>query len=192
MDRDAQGGNPFATALIHLLSANQMSFARFKEDLVALTRTASHGMQQPEIVGGDDLAGWSLLPRPRGERRTALVVVFTAYSAPIRASLPGARRDYHRVPAALLKAGFEVTSARDPDGPTLARILVDFARRSAAADVALVYTTGHGVEMHGEARVLLPYVRADGGNALLISELARLARARRTNLIFYAACRTPQ
>lgn len=190
LDRDAEGGNPFATALVTLLAGGPTSFAQFKGNIEVLTRRASKGMQQPEITGGADLARWQFLPRPRGETRTALVIVFSSYAASdIGPSLPGAARDFKRVAAALVGAGFEVMSMLDPDRASLARVLREFARRSAAADVALSYTTGHGVEIDGEARLLLPYAREDGTNALPISELAQAARGKRVNLIFYAACR---
>jgi uncharacterized caspase-like protein len=60
------------------------------------------------------------------------------------ASLPGAFFDSQRVSAALTQAGFETTTVLDADGPTARRELVAFAAASADADVALIYTGGHG------------------------------------------------
>ncbi|HEX6084467.1 MAG TPA: caspase family protein [Thermoanaerobaculia bacterium] len=188
LDRDAAGGNPFATALVHLLSGGQTHFAQFARDLVTLTRRHSAGLQQPEIVSGEQLREWQVLPRPQHERRVALVVVFSNYpDSALGPSLPGARHDFRRIVDALAKGGFAVTAAHDPDPATLARALEEFRRHSADADVALIYTTGHGIEVAGEARVLLP--RPPGG-ALRVSELAGAARARKVNLVFYAACRS--
>lgn len=109
---------------------------------------------------------------------------------PIGPSLPGAKLDYHRIAEALSQAGFVVTSLIDPDRESLAKALKNFEARTAYSDVALIYTTGHGVETDGVSRVLLPYARADRSNALPVTELAKAARARRANLIFYAACRS--
>jgi len=189
-DEDARGGNPFATALVQLLSAKSMSFSAFSTDLVALTRQTSKGSQQAEIVGGDHLAQWQFLPTPRHEKRVALVLVFSDYSASnIRRSLPGAKRDHQRVDEALSRAGFVVTSLLNPNHEELAQALKTFRVRTANADVAVIYTTGHGFEKDGIPRVLLPYTRVNRANALPVSELASAARAKRANLIFYAACR---
>lgn len=189
-DVDARGGNPFATALVQLLTRKSTSFTAFKTDLVALTRHASIGRQQAEVVGGAHLANWQFLPKPQKERWIALVVVFSAYAgSQIGPSLPGARRDQKRVADALALAGFVVTSSIDPDREALQQALKDFASLSADVDVAVIYTTGHGVEVDGVPQVLLPYERVDRSNALRVSELAHAARARRANLVFYAACR---
>jgi hypothetical protein len=190
-DEDAQGGNPFATALVELLSRKSVSFTAFAADLIALTKDASNGAQTAEVVGGDRLAGWQFLPKPRTESWVALVVVFSAYSgSSVGSSLPGAKRDLRRVADAFAQAGFVVTSLVDPDREALAQALKHFASRTSPADVAVIYTTGHGVEADGVPRVLLPYESADRSNALTVRELGNVARAKRANLIFYAACRS--
>jgi hypothetical protein len=190
LDADARGGNPFATALVRSLTLSSLSFAAFKADLIARTRDASRGVQQVEIIGGDDLARWQFLPKPSSESWVALVVVFADYSASrVGQSLPGAKRDHRRVSEALARAGFAVMPLLDPDEKTLAQTLSEFAARSAHADVAVVYTTGHGVEADGIARVLLPYTTTAACRALSVTELSKTARAKRANLIFYAACR---
>lgn len=189
-DADANGGNPFATAVVQLLARQPLSFAAFKTDLAVLTRDASGGSQRPEVVGGDRLSSWQFLPKPEAQTYAALVVMFSDYSrSDAGRSLPGARRDLVRISDALSRAGFEVQRLEDPDGKALTQALKDFRSRTARADVALIYTTGHGVEAGGIARILLPYTRADGNNELPVSELANATQARRVNLVFYAACR---
>ena len=185
-DEDDYGGNPFATAMVCLLARPSMTFTSFQTDLIALTQAASGGRQQPEIVGGEHLSRWQFLPKPAKQTWIALVVVFWDY--PGVRSLPGARHDLHRVVTALSEAGFAVAGLSDPQPEALQRALDDFGRRSASADVAVIYTTGHGVEVGGIARILRPHAgRVEP--ALTVPELASAARAKRANLIFYAACR---
>ena len=51
--------------------------------------------------------------------------------------------------AALRRIGFEVTTELDADRVELTEALRAFTRRSAGADVALVFYAGHGLEMDG-------------------------------------------
>jgi uncharacterized caspase-like protein len=74
-------------------------------------------------------------------------------------------------------------------------MLRGFATRSAKADVALVYTTGHGVDVSGRVYVLPGDYPISRGNealptlALGLTDLGLSARAKRCNLVFYAGCR---
>jgi hypothetical protein len=190
LDRDAEGGNPFATAVIQLLSRKELSFTTFAQDLVLLTRAGSNGWQEPQVIGGGALDSWQFLPKPAGESRIALIVIFSAYDhSEIGASLPGARHDASRIAKALTGAGFHVESVLNPNPAILERKLSEFGARSARTDVALIYTTGHGREENGLARILLPYARSSGRSELTVHELSRSLRAKRANLLFYAACR---
>jgi hypothetical protein len=190
-DEDVRGGNPFATALVELIDRKPpKSFAAFRTDLITFTRHASEGAQTAEVIGGEHLLELQFLPKPREETWTALVVVFSNYAgSAVGPSLPGAKRDQRRVADALSRAGFVVSPFIDPDREALARALEDFANLSQSADVAVIYTTGHGVELDGVPRILLPYERTNRSNVLTVPELATTARAKRANLIFYAACR---
>ena len=51
--------------------------------------------------------------------------------------------------AALRRLGFEVTTELDADRVELTDALRRFTRRSAGADVSLVFYAGHGIEMDG-------------------------------------------
>ena len=51
--------------------------------------------------------------------------------------------------AALRRLGFEVTTELDTDRAPLTAALRAFTRRSAGADVSLVFYAGHGIEMDG-------------------------------------------
>ena len=85
--------------------------------------------------------------------RVALVVGNGAYTHAGR--LPNPANDASDVAAALGRLGFEVTIARDAGRTALNEALRAFTRRSAAADVALVFYAGHAMEMDG-VNYLLP------------------------------------
>ena len=85
--------------------------------------------------------------------RVALVVGNGAYTHAGR--LPNPANDAADVAAALRRLGFEVTIARDAGRTALNEALRYFTRRSASADVALVFYAGHAMEMDG-VNYLLP------------------------------------
>ena len=64
-----------------------------------------------------------------------------------RLSNPG--NDAADMTAALRRLGFEVTTVRDAGGSAMTEALRVFTRRSAGADVSLVFYAGHGLEMDG-------------------------------------------
>lgn len=82
------------------------------------------------------------------ERRVALVIGNTKYAAV--ASLPNATRDADLIAGSLRKAGIhEVTVVKDADRATMATALQDFADEADAADWAIIYYAGHGMEVAG-------------------------------------------
>lgn len=187
LDRDRDGGNPFASAVIELLGRGSMTFATFQTDLTTLTRQKSNGFQDPGVVDGDSLARWRLSPKPPSEKWVALVLVFSDYS--VFSALPGAKRDLHRVANALHGAGFEVWAIRDPDQVALTRVMRSFADLSSRSDVSVLYATGHGGEVHGATYLLPGYSRSYLDRSVPLSTLASILRARRANLVFYGGCR---
>ena len=76
-----------------------------------------------------------------------LVVGNSAYTHIER--LPNADNDAADISAALRRLGFEVTTELDIDRVELTEALRAFTRRSAGADVSLVFYAGHGIEMDG-------------------------------------------
>lgn len=195
-DQGDSGGNPFASALVETLRSETLRFDDLVNQLIASTVTKSEGRQRPDVRGHARPKTWRVLPKAPRERRVALVVVFTDYSASGGAkSLPGAARDLSRVSDAFEKAGFAVQRARDPDRAQLQDILRRFADRSAASDVAAVYTTGHGAEVEGAVYLLpgdYPVSQGDtalGQRAIRLTELGAASRAKHANLIFYGGCR---
>ena len=81
LDQGEGGGNPFASAFVELLSREVLNFDTFRTDLIHLTDRKSRGFQRPDIQAPDSMHGWQLLPKPETERRVALVLVFSDYSA---------------------------------------------------------------------------------------------------------------
>lgn len=196
LDQGEGGGNPFASALVELLARDSLTFETFRTELVKLTELKSRRFQRPEVLARVDLGTWQLLPKSPGETRVALVVVFSNYTASGGAqSLPGAKHDLNRVAVALNKAGFQVQEILDPDLAKLESALRNFADRSAASEVAVLYTTGHGAEVEGTI-YLLPgdYPLSQGSarlkdRAIRLTTLGSALHASRANLIFYGGCR---
>ena len=79
--------------------------------------------------------------------RVALVVGNSTYDHIGR--LPNPENDAVDMAAALERLGFEVTTALDADRVALTEALRAFTRRSAGADVSVVFYAGHGIEMDG-------------------------------------------
>ena len=79
--------------------------------------------------------------------RVALVVGNSAYAA--IGALPNPGNDATDVAAALGRLGFDVTPVRDADRAGLSEALRVFTRKSAGAEVSLVFYAGHGLEMDG-------------------------------------------
>ena len=80
-------------------------------------------------------------------RQVALVVGNSTYAHIGR--LPNPENDAGDMAAALRRLGFEVTTELDVDRGELTEALRAFTRRSAGADVSLVFYAGHGLEMDG-------------------------------------------
>ena len=80
-------------------------------------------------------------------QQVALVVGNSTYAHIGR--LPNPENDAVDMATALRQIGFEVTTELDADRGELTEALRAFTRRSAAADVSLVFYAGHGLEMDG-------------------------------------------
>jgi tetratricopeptide (TPR) repeat protein len=104
---------------------------------------------QPSAAAAAPLAlpSTAVLPRP-AERRIALVIGASAYKnvSPLR----NPRRDAEAMTIALRRLGFEVTTKMDPSQPDLQQAMRAFSKDASAADWALVYYAGHGIEIGGQ------------------------------------------
>jgi len=86
-------------------------------------------------------------------KRLALVIGNGAYKYSDR--LPNPRNDGQAMSAALAKMGFEVVDGYDLDKGAMEATIRDFARKAAAADVALFFYAGHGMQV-GARNYLIP------------------------------------
>ena len=196
LDEGEGGGNPFASAFIEILNAPSVGLGELPGKLARITHHKSGGFQVVDVPGIERNSSWKLVPRVEGEQRIALVLVVSDYvKAHGAQSLPGAKRDAERVTKALHAAGFTTEIVLDGDLPLMKRKLAEFARRSETKDAAIIYTTGHGVEVDGRV-FLLPgdYPVPEGSaalstHALQIADIAKSARARSVSLVFYGGCR---
>lgn len=201
LDTAAGGGNPFASALIELARNPKVALRDLPDRLRKSTRRLSRGHQQVEWSGPARRPGWRfpLDGAAHPERREALVLVVSDYSGSGQyRSLAGAARDERRVAAMLAECGFSVTQGIGPRRCDLLAATAAFSRRARRADVAVIYSTGHGMQL-GDEVYLLPGDFPGGAglrhahfarHAVGIPRLARSATARHLNLVFFAGCRT--
>ncbi len=190
-DRDREGGNPFASALVEVIVQKPLTLARFTERMAIANSIKSQGWQMMDYP--------RVLPSPkvrldRGEKRVALVLINADYSQSDAYSLPGARFDAKRVPEALTAAGFATTLVLDANAETARGALEEFANTSEAADVSLIYIGGHGAQRSRDVYWLAGDFPGQDPKwlddyAVTVAEISRSARARDLNLVLYASCR---
>ena len=194
MDRDRQGGNPFASALVEVLKQPGLKLGKFGDALATANYRHSDGWQNaqlPKRVGNPD---WRVTGAAAGERRIALVLINSDYSGSELLSLPGAAFDAKRVPKALEAAGFAVTLVHNATPEAAREALARFTEASAAADAAAVYVGGHGVQHGRKVYAIMPSYpqrssRFLATHAISLDDVAAKLKARAANLILYASCR---
>jgi hypothetical protein len=199
LDAGEGGGNPFASALIEVAADEELELRGLGERLREATRAKSGGFQAVEWDGEARLSSWRIGAEPRpGERRSALVLVVSDYSGFGAPTLAGAARDERRIAAMLAQHGFSVEQGVGPRREDLVEALAAFKRRSRRADVAVVYSTGHGIEVGGVVH-LLPgdYPIRNGFRAadlrryaVGVPRMTSAASAAKQNLVFFAGCRS--
>jgi formylglycine-generating enzyme required for sulfatase activity len=129
----------------------------------------------------------------RAETRVALVIGNSAYRN--AEQLPNPKNDAAAISEALRRTGFEVDLRTDLDQLGMQHALRDFGLKAEAADVALVFYAGHGVQVAGE-NYLLPVDAALERERDLLYEalplnlvLGEVAQAQRLGLVILDACR---
>lgn len=197
LDEGHGGGNPFASALVECLADRRLALSDLPTRLRSLTTEKSEGFQAIDAPYALRPASYRLADASAAGRRTALVMIISAYSHRDVPDLPGAARDGRRISEALARAGYDVTYRADPDPTDMIAMLGAFSTRSRSSEAAVVYATGHGVEHDGAVRLLArDYIPGQGvarlpQQSLAISTLAAAAKARTVNLAFWAGCRSP-
>jgi uncharacterized caspase-like protein len=128
------------------------------------------------------------------ERRVALIIADDDYRL-IR-PLANPVHDGEAMGAALKKLGFEVVLETNRDLRRMRRALDDFREDAKGADVALVYFSGHGVEISGDNRLLPVDADASSLDALEKTSLPleevrdTVAATAKVGLIMLDACRS--
>lgn len=128
------------------------------------------------------------------ERRMALVMADDDYR--LVRPLANAVNDGEAMEAALKALGFEVVLETNRDLRRMRRALDDFREDAKGADVALVYFSGHGVEISGENRLLPVDADASSLDALAKTSLKleevreAVSATAKVGLIVLDACRS--
>lgn len=192
-DRDAQGGNPFASALVDVLGAAPLTLSDFSYRLAAGNARHSGGWHQTQLPKGFADAK-QRLDAKSGQAVVALVLINADYSGSTAYSLPGAAFDARRVPEAFMKAGFKTTLVLDASVEQAREAMARFTRESESAEVAIVYVGGHGVQHKRMVYWMMgDYPDRDArwlaSHAVSLDEIGASARARHVNLVLYASCR---
>lgn len=190
-DRDRQGGNPFASAVVEVLERKPESLQDFTQKLAMANLRHSGGWQQLQFP--KTLPKWNV--GATDEKRVALVLINSDYSkSPGVYSLPGAAFDAKRIPEALRKAGFETTLVFDANAETARKAMADFASASEDADASVIYVGGHGMQHKRVVYWLMgDYPNPDEKwlktHAISLEEIGKAGRAAHVNLVLYASCR---
>jgi caspase domain-containing protein len=190
-DRDALGGNPFASAVVEILKQQPATLADFTAMLAASNARHSGGWQQLQFP--KKLPHWRM--GGSNGKHVALVLINADYSKSNGVySLPGAAFDAKRVPKALIDAGFETMVVVDADAETARTAMAEFALKSADADGALIYVGGHGIQHKRVVYWMMgDYPEQDAkwlpSHAISLDEIGKAGRAREVNLVLYASCR---
>ena len=200
LDQGEGGGNPFASALVEVLNRS-VRLAELPATMKELTAQKSRNFQQADVPEQTPDGKWDLVPARSGEVRIALVMVVSDYAASAGSgadaapSLVGAKHDAQRIVRALEAAGFKTEMAIDLSRADMRELVARFSTRSALADAALIYTTGHGVEVDGNVYLLpgdYPLAQKNAAlatRALRVRDFGSGLRAKRVNLLFYGGCR---
>ena len=200
LDRDQEGGNPFATALIRFSSLFDVKIDEFQDKLDELTVEISHNHQKPEWIGAELSQDWRIQKPKIGskERRTALVLVVSDYTDSARGTLKGAAWDELRISAMLARHGFSVTQGVGSSRQAILCALDEFSKVSSNSDISIIYATGHGYEAGNNVYLIpgdYPMNNAFGAielnqDAITISKIVSSCSAKNMNLVFFAGCRT--
>jgi hypothetical protein len=201
LDSDDLGGNPFASALIEAARDPMLRLRSLEGRLRRLTLAKSRGIQAVERFGDVGPADWSFVEDadlPYEERRALLLVVSDYSGTGSLRSLGGAALDEQRLAEMLGQHGFEVETNIGARRNDLLTALARFGHRSTRSDIAVIYSTGHGIERDGIV-YLIPgdYPSRDGfstvqleRHAIRVAHLASASSAKLQNLVFFGGCRT--
>lgn len=133
------------------------------------------------------------LPCLAAAEKVALVIGNSQYRNV--AALPNPTRDADAVSRALMSQGFDVVLTRDLMRSDMLDTLRDFRDRADAADIAMIYYAGHGIEIGGRNYLIPVDARVtDARDARLEmveldDMLAQLSGAKKMKMVVLDACR---
>ncbi len=198
LDGGDHPGNPFATALLDIAASQNKAMRAWPAALEKSTFRESRGRQLVEVSGRVGTPTWRFEPadRARSDRRVCLLLMVGDYSRAGLRSLPGVAVDERRLRRAFKAAGFRVVRNTETGRAHLLDRLERFAEASAASDIAIIYSTGHGVHARGRTYLLPGDAsgtlddRSARGEGISVVQIARAARSPVQNVVFFAGCRT--
>ncbi len=196
LDQGEGGGNPFASALIELLERRSLTYSELRTELVSMTKKKSHGFQEPDVPKAVLPEVLEIRQFSNKHKLVAFVFVYSDYHNSGVTSLPGVERDLKRVSLALKNAGFEVQTAIDPTSDELENALQTFSLNTTDAEIAIIYTTGHGFEYNSQVYLAPNNYPFEQGSerlpelAVHIPSLTNYMRAKSANLVLFGGCRT--
>ena len=91
-------------------------------------------------------------------QRVALAIGVSAYQS---SPLPSPVKDASEVANALASFGFDVTLVRDPDSAQFKAAVDAFVTKARGASAAVVYFSGHGIQVNGEVYMMASDTRLD-------------------------------
>ena len=145
---------------------------------------------QEPVTPKSDVSPADVLPTGR---RVALVIGNSSYRSV--AALPNPSKDVGLVGDAMRRAGIDVTVAHDLDRAGMVQALKAFAEKADAADWAMIYYAGHGIEVAG-TNYLIPIDAQLRNDRDVSDETITLQRllsategARKLRLVVLDACR---
>ena len=150
-------------------------------------------MRRLFILGIVLLPAWLFAGRAEAAQRIAIIFGNSEYlNAP---RLPNPVNDASDVAAAFERLAFSVRLLKNATFDTMRRGLLDFAQQAEAADIAVVYFAGHGMEIRDE-NWLVPVdaelrmdISANQEAVGLSSIMPIVSKARKLGLIILDACR---
>lgn len=181
------------------LDATNQGFQQAIDSLKSrlLDATISQAPQRPTMGGAQPApAAWGALPAgvQSPERRVALIVGNSRYAAVPKLANP--LRDAAAVAAGLRRVGFQsVDVVEDATREELSASLRRFARQAEASDWAVIYYSGHGLEMNGSNYVIPIDARLETDRDVALEAVAldglltAIDGAKKLKLIILDACR---
>jgi len=104
------------------------------------------------------LAFWAGTGIASAGQRVALAIGVSAYQS---SPLPSPVKDASEVANALASFGFDVTLVRDPDSAQFKAAVDAFVAKARGASAAVVYFSGHGIQVNGEVYMMASDTRLD-------------------------------